>query len=93
MSVVIGDDIVPRLSIHSSQHLIAQIWHELESHQIPKYKVLLGGYRESPDGNERTLDSERGRDHAKDGDSAVPEEAVAQQVELYIPGRKKGRGT
>ncbi|KAK2702259.1 hypothetical protein QYM36_019121 [Artemia franciscana] len=45
MSVVIGDDIDPRLSILSSQRLKAQIWHELQSCEIPKYKVLLGGYR------------------------------------------------
>ncbi|KAK2702121.1 hypothetical protein QYM36_019251, partial [Artemia franciscana] len=35
---------------------------------IPKYNVLLGGYQESQHGNERALDSERRRDHAKGGD-------------------------
>ncbi|KAK2708688.1 hypothetical protein QYM36_014329, partial [Artemia franciscana] len=42
--------------------------------QIPKYKELLGGYRGSQHGNQRAMDSERRRDYAKGGDSAVPEE-------------------
>ena len=33
------------------------------------------------------MDSERRRDYAKGGDSAVPEEAVAERIELYIPSR------
>ncbi|KAK2702400.1 hypothetical protein QYM36_018990, partial [Artemia franciscana] len=54
---------------------------------IPKYKELLGGYRGSQHGNQRALDSERRRDYAKGGESAVPEEAVAERIELYVPGR------
>jgi len=41
MSVVIGDDIVPRLSVYSVQLLIEQIWHELRKCQIPKYRVRI----------------------------------------------------
>ncbi|KAK2705267.1 uncharacterized protein LOC136031184 [Artemia franciscana] len=66
MSVVIGDDIVPRLSVYSVQLLIEQIWQELRKCQISKYRVPFSKkYQESEHGSGRNLDPERGRHHAE----------------------------
>ncbi|KAK2702873.1 myb-like protein X isoform X2 [Artemia franciscana] len=65
MTVVIGDDVVSRLSVHSVELIIGQIWDELWKCKIPKYRVLLGQYPENEHDSERNLDPERGIDHAE----------------------------
>ncbi len=40
MSVVVGDDIVPRLSVHSVHYLKANILKEIYQTKLPKYKII-----------------------------------------------------
>ncbi|KAK2723149.1 hypothetical protein QYM36_001730 [Artemia franciscana] len=40
MTVVIGDDVVSRLSVHSVELIIGQIWDELWKCKIPKVSFL-----------------------------------------------------
>jgi len=40
MSVVVGDDIVPRLSVHSVHNLKADILKEIYNTSLPKYKII-----------------------------------------------------
>lgn len=40
MSVIVGDDIVPRLSLHSVHNLKAEILKEIYNTNLPKYKII-----------------------------------------------------
>lgn len=40
MSVIVGDDIVPRLSLHSVHNLKAEILREIYKSKLPKFKII-----------------------------------------------------
>ncbi|KAK2716980.1 hypothetical protein QYM36_007204 [Artemia franciscana] len=86
MSLAIGDDIVPRLSVSTFRLLKSQILYELQSCQDPKFKVLTRscfsrsrhGRTEEPDG--RPLLSESRQNLNQGGYSSVAERYGASHV-------------